>query len=103
MELLYENYISKAHSNIIRFYHHYYLSPKSLSFAVFNTQHLHSCPISGAGRNETFVLPTREGYLFFIIARNPQDPHLPIQRYLIIQCFMLLNRGLLCLFFCVVF
>ena len=68
MELLYENYISKAHSNIIRFYHHYYLSPRSLSFAVFNTQHLYSCTISGAGRNETFVPATREGYLFFIIA-----------------------------------
>lgn len=67
MKLLLKNYISKAYSNIIRIWLHYYLSLKTFSFAVFNTQYLHSCPILGAGSNETFIPATREGYLFFII------------------------------------
>lgn len=67
MKLLLKNYISKAYSNIIRIWPHYYLSLKKFSFAVFNTQYLHSCPILGAGSNETFIPATREGYLFFII------------------------------------
>lgn len=49
MELLYETYISKAHINIIRFRHYYYLSLKAFGFAFFSTQHLHSCPVSDAG------------------------------------------------------